>query len=125
MPEAYDALLEGRQTVFDTLTGLTRATDVFASLLQASETVDDFDVLLDITSSWFFKPATTRSNALLEVARDDAEMTDAMAAATHIRVGDDIFVIVQGDTIQPSGFAVTWKIFVERFTKKSQIGSLY
>ena len=122
MPVVYDALIGSRKKVFDTLTGLTRSDSV--TLLKPSATADVFDTVLALTGSWFFKPATTKQNALLEVARNDATMTTAMASATHIQVGSDIFVIVTADTIPPSGFAVTWKIFVERFTKKAQFSSL-
>ena len=124
MPDAYDAIHDGLQTVFDTLTPLTRSVTSI-SLLKPTANADTFTTLLTLTEFWFFKPATTKQNALLQVVRDDATMTTAMASATHVQLGSDIFVIVQSDTLPPSGFDVFWKIFVERFTKRSQIGSLY
>jgi len=124
MPDAYDAIQGGLQVAFDTLTDLTRDDDTII-LLKQSSTTRAFEEVLQVSDSWFWKGATTKQNALIRIARDDQELTDAMAEATHIQLGEDVFVIVTTDIIPPSGFDVMWQIFVEQSPSRTQFKAIY
>lgn len=90
------------------------------ALCKASETEDEFEAVLTIDSKRFFEYKSFREQFQLEIADDSPQLTAAMAEATHVKVDDDIYVIAKADTIPPKGVDVTWKIYCERFTTKSQ-----
>ena len=124
MPDAYDAIQGGLQVAFDTLTGLTRD-DTSITLVKQAADSRTFEEVLIISDGWFWKGATTKQNALVRIARDDQELTDAMAQATHIKLGEEVFVIVTTDIIPPSGFDVMWQIFVEQSPSRTQFKAIY
>ncbi len=93
-------------------------------LLKQSETVRDFDTVYQLNGRWFFEYSNFRKDFLLEIAEDDS-ITDAVNEATHVQIDDDVYVIRQGDTTPPKGTDVTWKIYCEKFAKRSQYSALY
>jgi len=124
MPEAFDAVLEGRQTVFDTLTEEFYPAGTVIKLQKQDPTARAYTDLLTITQFWWLKYLAYRQQFRLEIASTDSGLSTAMATATHVKINSDIYVIATADTIAPAGVDVTWKIFCEKFTHKAQFGSL-
>jgi len=125
MPDAHDAILDGRQTVFDTLTELFYPAGTTVTLQVQTPNANTFTDLLSVTQYWWLKYLSYRQQFRLEIASEDSAVTTAMLTATHVKINSDIYVIVQADTLAPKGPDVTWKIYCERFNKRSQFGSLY
>lgn len=123
MAEVHDILLDAEKVVNDTLRRLVFDAEV--TLLKVSATTNLFEEVETIANSWFFEYSRFRQNFLLEIARDDQTLTDAMAEATHVRIDDDVYVIREADTLPPKGMDVSWKIFCDRFVERSQFGAIY
>jgi hypothetical protein len=127
MAEGFDALLEGAITVNDALKELFFETGTIVEFLKAGNT-EEFLTVDTRSSGWWLEYSNFRKNFLLEVAEaDDAEaipMSDIALEATHIRIDEDIYVINRRDTTAPKGTDVTWKIFCDRFTKRSNYTAL-
>lgn len=113
LAEAFDAL---REEFFDPLTEV--------SLLKVSATDRTFETVEIISTQWFFEYSEYRQNFKLEIAMG-FELTDSIAEATHVKIDDDVYTIRNGDTLEPKGTDVTWKLFCDRFTKRDQISPLY
>lgn len=126
MGAAHDALLTGRKKVFDTLRSTFFDTNTEVVLLKQSATTNAFDTIEILYDSWWFEYSAFRQNFLLEIAKDDPDSINLSAQeATHVSVDGDIYVIRTADTLPPKGMDVTWKIFCDRFTERSQFKSLY
>ena len=113
LAEAFDAL---RDEFFD---GFTEPI-----LLKTSSTTNTFEEVETISSKWFFEYSDFRQNFKLEIA-EGWELSDSIAEATHVQIDDDIYVIRNGDTVEPKGTDVTWKLFCDKFTKRGQFTALY
>lgn len=85
------------------------------TLLKPAEDENEYEILLELEKDWFFKWDASSQNFRFEIARDDDQLTDAMDAATHIAVDNDIYRIADGDTLPPVGIDVMWRIYAERF----------
>ena len=94
------------------------------TLLQQSESVDDYDELL-IIDKWFLEYSDFRKNWALQIADDSSELTDAIQAATHVSVGADIYVIAKADTTPPQGTDVLWSLYCTRYFNRAQYAGLY
>jgi hypothetical protein len=125
MPDAHDALLEGAQTVFDTLADLFYPAGTTVTLQSQSPTTNAFTDILMLTTLWWMEYLDYRQQFRLEIARDDSTLTTAMATATHVKIASDIYEIVQADTLPPKGVDVTWKIFCTRFATRSTFEAIY
>lgn len=120
---AHDDLLEGYAVALETLAEEFMPEQTIW-LMKPSTTTNEFDGVLEVTTR-FFEYNAFRQQFRLEIGEDSDDITNAMAEATHVGVDDDIYVIAQADTVPPKGTDVTWKIFCERFTKRSQFASIY
>lgn len=125
MAEVHDILLDARKTVFDTLTPLFFDNATELKLLKQSDATNVFDEITTLDDSWFFQYSEFRQNFLLQISRDDDDLTEEIQEATHVQIDDDVYVIRTGDTLPPKGTDVTWKLFCERFAARSQFQSLY
>lgn len=123
--EGADALLEGAATVNDALKELFFEAGTEVEFLKASETADEFDVVDTVTEKWWLEYSNFRKNFLLEVAEDATFLADTMSQATHIRIGDEVYVINRRDVTPPQGTDVTWKIFCDRYTKRGNFQTIY
>jgi hypothetical protein len=115
--KAAGAFNKARALVFDT------GTEV--EFLKASDTADEFDIVDTVTEKWWLEYSNFRRNFLLEVAEDATILQGTMAEATHIRIADEIYVINRRDMTPPQGTDVTWKIYCDRYTKRSNFQTLY
>jgi hypothetical protein len=93
-------------------------------LLKASGTEKEFEDVLEFSSDWFLEYSEFRQAFRLQIARDES-IAGSIAVATHVRVGDDVYVIRNADTVPPKGADVTWKLFCDRFAQREQFRSLY
>jgi hypothetical protein len=125
MAEVADTLMASRAIVFDTLRTLFFDTDTVEFLKPTTDATRDFDNVDYLDTGWLLKYNNFRNNFLLEVAGPSAWMQTVMETATHIKIDDDIYVISRKDTIPPKGMDVTWKVYCERFTKRTQFGAIY
>jgi hypothetical protein len=103
--EAFDALSD------EFLVGVT------IKLCSQTAGADTFTDLLTVTSKRFFEYSNFRKNFLLEIADDSSTLTTAMAAATHVKIGTEVYIIIAGDTVAPMATDPTWKIYVDRFER--------
>jgi hypothetical protein len=94
-----------------------------AEFLIVSETTDEFEVVAE-ASDIHFEYEDFRQRFRLEVAVNAEPFNTDVLPATHIRLGSDIYVISNADTVAPKGVDFTWKFFCERFFRKSQIGNI-
>jgi hypothetical protein len=115
MSLAHDALLEGIGIANDTLRDVFMPTYLVVTLLQPSETANEFLPVLELEDKWFFEYSAFRQQFLFKIARDDELLTQAIGEATHIALDNEIYVIAQGDTVPPMGIDVEWKLFCTRF----------
>ncbi len=122
--EGADILLEARREVFDTLRPLFFGSDITITLLKPSETAREFDEIEFLIDKWFFEYSNFRKNFLLEIADDGPDIAAALAEATHVAIGDEVYVIEDGDPTPPLGTDVTWKVFCNRYTRRSQYAAL-
>ena len=93
--------------------------------LKVSDAIDSFEEVVAISDSWFLEYDNYRQKFKVEVAKNEESFNADVVTATHLKVGDDVYVISDGDTIKPKGIDFTWKFYCERFAKKSQFSSLY
>jgi hypothetical protein len=126
--EGADALLEGAVTVNDALRELFFETGTAVEFLKAGNT-EEFLFIDSRESGWWLEYSNFRRNFLLEIAEaedisDGIDLAVTMAEATHIRIGDDVYVINDGDTIPPKGTDVSWKIYCDKFTKRGNYSVL-
>lgn len=112
MAEAFDVLSE------EFIPGVT------VTLLVASDVYGEYDDILEVASKRFFEYSNYRKNFLLEIADDSDELTDAIEQSTHVRIDDDVYVIVEGDTVPPTSTDTTWKIYCDRFEDKGRFKDL-
>lgn len=127
MPASTD-IREGIAEAFEAL-GAEFFENVMVTLCKSSTSANEFVDVLNIGDEigpvWIFEYSEFRQNFLLQIAADDAALTNAIAEATHVQVDNDYYVIRNGDTLPPKGTDPTWKLFCDRFTKRDQISPLY
>jgi hypothetical protein len=99
------AELEGEQTL---------------TLLRAADDYDEFAELLSLNGKWFFEYSNFRRNFLLEIADESEELTRAIKAATHVRIGNEYYAIAEGDPTPPNMTDATWKIYCDRYERAGQ-----
>lgn len=121
----HEALLGGIAKANDALRNVFISRDTVVSLLKANAAARDYDVVLELQDGWFFEYKAFRQQFLLDIAIDASDLTDAMGVATHIAIGDDVYRIVQQDTVPPMGTDVSWKVYCERFETRSASRVLY
>lgn len=122
MPAETD-LREGLAEAYDVLSEEFQPTAV-VKLLKPSETADTFDEIRTIYSKRFFEYSNFRKNTLLEIADNSSGLTDDMAEATHVSINTDIYVIIQGDTLPPSGTNPVWQLFLDLFERRGHYATL-
>lgn len=93
--------------------------------LKVSEAADAFDTVTTISASWFLEYNNFRQKFKVEVAVNEDGFNEGVVTATHLQVGDDIYVISEADTIKPKGIDFTWKFYCERFFRKNQYSNIY
>jgi hypothetical protein len=124
---ASDDLRDGMAEAFDVLSEEFHSR-ALVTLLKVSTTTDAFDDVIQLTNKRFFEYSNFRKNTLLEIADASADMTEAMAEATHVRIDTDvestIYNIIQADTLPPSGTLPVWRIFLELFEKRGRFTNL-
>jgi hypothetical protein len=126
MADVHATLLDARKKVFDTLRTLFFDTNTELQLLKQSTSTNQFETIEILYDSWWFEYSAFRQNFLLEIAKDDPDSINlSVQEATHVSIDGDIYVIRTADTLPPKGMDVTWKIFCDRFTERSQFKSLY
>jgi len=111
----HTALQKGLAKANNALRGVFMDPDVTITLLKPAEDENEYEALLELDSAWFLKWDGLSQRFRFEIARDDDQLTDAMDAATHIAVDNDIYRIADGDTVPPIGVDVMWRIYAERF----------
>lgn len=121
---AHDDIQEGLAEAFDALRDEFFDTATEVSLMKVSATTNAFELIEVIYDKWFFEYSDYRQNFKLEIATG-WELEDSIAEATHVQIDEDIYVIRNGDTIEPKGTDVTWKLFCDRFTQRGQFNPLY
>lgn len=114
---AVDSLRTGLSKAFDVLSDqfTPNATVILCSI---SDTTDAFTDLLTVSSKRLFAYSNYRKNLLLEIADTSSALTTAMASATHLKINNDYWTIIQSDTIEPTGFNPVWQIFAEKFENR-------
>lgn len=112
MPNAHDDVQDGIAEAFDTLSEEFMP-DATATLVKAADNYDEYDTVLLLTSKRFFEFKESRKFIFLEIADDNADLTDAIANATHIKINEEIYEISTNDTIAPLSTDVTWKLIGE------------
>lgn len=77
-----------------------------------------FADVLTISTKRFWEYSNFRKNTLLEIGDTSAAITAAMAEATHVSIDDDIYTIIAGDTLPPSGTLPVWRIYLDLFERR-------
>lgn len=113
--KGHTALQKGMAKANNALRGVFFSPDLVMTLLKPAEDENEYEALLELQDSWFFKWDRFSQSFRFEISRDDDQLTDAMDAATHIAVDNDIYRISDGDTVPPVGVDVMWRIYAERF----------
>lgn len=93
------------------------------NLIKISEAANEYTPVLTLTD-WFFEYSDFRQNYLLQIADDSSELTTAMAAATHVSVGSDIYVIARSDTKAPQGTDILWSLSCTKYFNANQLRAL-
>lgn len=122
MPASTD-IREGMAEAFDALTEEFQ-NGVSVTLQKVSESSDVFEDVLVISSKRFFEYSNFRKNTLLRIADTSSQLTAAMASATHVEIGSDVYVILQGDTLPPAGVNPVWQIYLELFEPRDHYSPL-
>lgn len=122
---AHVEIREGMAEAFNALNTEFFPDDSEVVLLKQSLTTRAFETVETIYRNWFLEhPNQFRDSFLLQIA-EDRYLTDSIVEATHVQVGDRVFVIRNGDTIEPKGASVMWQLECDLFTKRDQISPLY
>lgn len=116
MPASTD-IREGMAEAFDALTEEFQ-NGVSVTLQKVSESSDAFEDVLVISSKRFFEYSNFRKNTLLRIADTSSQLTTAMASATHVEIGSDVYVILQGDTLPPTGIQPYWQLFLDLYERR-------
>jgi hypothetical protein len=106
--------------VFNEVWSELEGSDTVVKLLVAAENYAEFDEVRTLDGNWFFEYSNFRKNFLLEIAEDSDELTEHVRKATHVKVGDTVYVINDGDTTPPKATDVTWKIYCDLFEAGGQ-----
>jgi hypothetical protein len=109
---------EGLAEAFDVLSEEFQASAT-VTLLKVSTTTDAFETVLVISTKRFWEYSNFRRNTLLEIADTSSQLTTAMAAATHVSINSDIYIILEADTLPPSGTNPVWQIYLDLFERGS------
>jgi hypothetical protein len=122
--DAAQALLEGAQTVNDTLAELFFDTTTI-TLMKAADAYDDFDEILVVSSHWWAEESNFGKNILVNIADNSQALIDAMTQATHFLIGTVVYEIDRRNTAPPQGSEVEWRIAGDRYTKRSRFQAIY
>jgi hypothetical protein len=109
--KGHTALMQGQQKINDTLRKVFYPTTDTLKFLTVSETEDEFDEFFEIETGWLPEYDVLRRSVRLEIADTSDDLTETLRNCTHFRIGDDTYVIREGDTIPPKGMSVTWLVF--------------
>lgn len=122
---AHSEIREGIAEAFNALNVEFFPDDQEVTLLKQSLTTRVFETVEVVSSNWFLEnPTNFRDSFLLQIA-EDWSLTDSIEAATHVQVGDRVFVIRKGDTIEPKGTSVMWQMFCDLYNERGQFKALY
>src|SRR5688572_10772878 len=82
-----------------------------AEFLAIDEDEDRYLIIATLNESFHFEYDEYRGKFKLEVAINDEGTTSDFQSASHVRIGDDVYVISRGDTLPPKGIDFTWKFY--------------
>ena len=83
-----------------------------------------FAEVLTISTKRFWEYSNYRKNTLLEIGDTSTALTNAMAEATHVSIDSDIYTIIAGDTLPPSGTLPLWRIYLDLFERRTHYTAL-
>ncbi len=95
--------------------------DATIELLAVSDTTNQFVVITDVDSGWFFDYSALR----LSVATTDTDFGSLINQSTNIRINEEIYTIRSADTIARAGTNPVWEIVCERELRSSNFRNAY
>lgn len=119
-----DEIIQGIAEAFDELRGVFFPGETL-NLLDIDEATNDFNVLLTVDSGWYLEYAEYRSQFKLSVATADIDFAAQVNKSSHVRVGEQVYLIEKGDTLPPQGGQIDWKLFCSRGFSKSAFKTAY
>lgn len=115
--EVADAFNEVRADFFANIPSI--------QLLKPSESEREYDDITTVNDNWFFEYSEFREKFKLQIAINTPEFNALVITATHVKVGDDIYVISQADTIKPQGTDFTWKLYCDKDFQARHFSAMY
>ena len=122
MPASVD-IREGMAEAFDVLSE-EFIDGVVIKLARTSESYDEFDDLLTLSTKRFFEFSDERKTLRLRIADDSTSLTEAVQDATHVLVDDVPYEIERGDVTAPNSTDVLWKITATLFPDTKRFSTL-
>lgn len=116
-------LQDGLAEAYDTLAGEFQS-GVVVKLCKVDSATDIFTDLLTITDKRFWEYSNFRKNTLLEIADSDAAIGVMMPFTTHVKIDSDVYIVRQGDTLEPSGTNPVWQLFLDLYETNRQYSQL-
>ncbi len=118
------------EIITDIGTGYDEARAIFfpgvsLELLAVSDTANQFETIETIDSGWFLEYSEFRSSFRLSIATADTDFSSLINRATHVRIGEDVYVIRAADTTPPAGNKLVWQLLCDRELKRSNFRSRY
>lgn len=104
---AHTALQIGLSKAFDALSTQFHP-DAVVTLVKGSNAYDEYDSEYIVTSKRFFEYSNNRATVTLEIALSSTEVTEAIKAANHIKIDDDVYLIADASKSPPKSTDVTW-----------------
>jgi len=120
-----DKIIAGSAKEFNALRKVYFPPSATLELLAVSDTANQFEAFETIDSGWFLEYSEFRSSFRLSIATKDTDFGSLINRATHIRIGEDVYVIRAADTIAPAGTKPVWQMLCDRELKRSNFRSPY
>lgn len=120
-----DEMIEGRRELNDALREEFMPPDSRLEFLKPSTTAREFEIVLTFYYGWFLKYNEFRQETRVELATNEVFEKEQLRTATHIKINDDVYVIAQGETIEPQGTKPYWYFFCNLFPNKAQFSPIY
>jgi hypothetical protein len=118
-------LIEGRKELNDALREEFMPENSRIEFLKPKENAREFETVLTFYYGWFLKYNKYRQETEVELATDEVFEKEQLRTATHLKINEDVYVITQGETIEPQGVKPYWTFYCVRDFKKTQFSALY
>lgn len=124
MPIIED-LIEAKREVNDALLEEFMPENSVLLFLKPSTSAREFETLLTYTGGWFLKYNKFRQETEVELATNVTAEKQKLRTATHLKINDDVYVITQGETIEPQGVKPYWTFYCVRYFNQAQFNPIY